>query len=73
MQSIDVVPAVSGNVVSTQLEDPLRRAVAAYLSRFKGRSRVHSESDLQAFLTWCEEHDLSVLQASRPHLELYLR
>jgi hypothetical protein len=55
MQSIDVVPAVSGNVVSTQLEDPLRRAVAAYPSWFKGRSRVHSESDLCAFLTWCEE------------------
>ncbi len=73
MKNIDVVPAVSGNVVSTQLDGPLRGAVAAYLSRFKGRSRVHSESDLRAFLTWCEDHDLPPLQASRPHLELYLR
>jgi hypothetical protein len=40
MQSNDVVPAVSGNVVSTQLDDPLGRAVAAYLSRFRGRSRI---------------------------------
>lgn len=52
MQTIDVGPAVSGNIISTtEQSDPLRRAVAAYLSRFKGRSRVHSESDLRAFLT----------------------
>ena len=71
MRSIDVVPAASG--IFTQLDDPLRRAVAAYLSRFKGRSRIHSASDLRAFLTWCEDHDLPPLQTTRPHLELYLR
>jgi integrase/recombinase XerD len=73
MQTIEVAPAVSGNVISTQRSDPLRRAVAAYLSRFQGRSRIQAESDLRAFLSWCEDHDLPPLQASRPHLELYLR
>mgnify|MGYP001413863830 FL=1 len=30
--------------------DPLVRAVAAYLARFKDATRVHTESDLRAFL-----------------------
>ncbi|GAA2151516.1 site-specific tyrosine recombinase XerD [Humibacillus xanthopallidus] len=53
--------------------DTLRRAVAAYLARFKGQSRVHTESDLRAFLTWCSSHGLDPLSAQRPHLELYIR
>ena len=72
MQIIETVPAISGYVVPQPL-DPLLRAVAAYLSRYKGRSRLHAESDLRAFLRWCEERDLPPLEASRPQLELYLR
>jgi len=30
--------------------DQLRLAVAAYLARFKGSSREHTESDLRCFL-----------------------
>ena len=30
----------------------LRLAVAAYLARFKGTSREHTESDLRCYLTW---------------------
>ena len=30
----------------------LRIAAAAYLSRFKGQSRVHTESDLRSFVDW---------------------
>jgi hypothetical protein len=33
--------------------DPLRLAVAAYLARFKGSSRGHTESDLRCYLAWC--------------------
>ena len=51
----------------------LRMAIAAYLARFKGQSRVHTESDLRAFLTWCERHSLDPIAAKRPHIELYLR
>jgi hypothetical protein len=36
----------------------LRLAVAAYLARFKGQSRIHTESDLRSYLTWCESHGL---------------
>jgi site-specific recombinase XerD len=53
--------------------DQLRLAVAAYLARFTGSSREHSESDLRCFLTWCAERGLDPLAARRPHLELYLR
>ena len=53
--------------------DPLRLAVAAYLARFKGSSREHTESDLRCFLTWCAARDLDPLAARRPHLELYIR
>jgi integrase/recombinase XerD len=47
--------------------------VAAYLARFKGTSREHTESDLRCYLSWCAEHGLDPLAAQRPHLELYIR
>jgi hypothetical protein len=53
--------------------DQLRLAVAAYLARFKGSSRYHTESDLRCYLAWCAQHGLDPLSARRPHLELYLR
>ena len=53
--------------------DQLRLAVAAYLARFKGSSRYHTESDLRCFLSWCSQHRLDPLAARRPHLELYIR
>jgi integrase/recombinase XerD len=51
----------------------LRPAVAAYLARFQGSSRYHTESDLRCYLAWCAEHGLDPLTARRPHLELYVR
>jgi hypothetical protein len=53
--------------------DQLQLAVAAYLARFKGSSRAHTESDLRCYLTWCSERGLDPLAARRPHLELYIR
>ncbi|MGO8883286.1 MAG: tyrosine-type recombinase/integrase [Streptosporangiaceae bacterium] len=53
--------------------DQLRLAVAAYLARFTGSSREHTESDLRSYLTWCAERGLDPLAARRPHLELYIR
>ena len=60
-------------VVLPPVSDRLRHAVAAYLARFKGQSRVHTESDLRAFVTWCEERGLDPLAAQRAHVELYVR
>ena len=39
--------------------DRLRLAVAAYLARFKGSSREHTESDLRCYLSWCAEQGLT--------------
>jgi site-specific recombinase XerD len=47
--------------------------VAAYLARFKGPSREHTESDLRCYLAWCAGHSLDPLAVQRPHLELYIR
>jgi hypothetical protein len=49
-------PAISGVVVTISPVLPL--AVAAYLARFKGQSRVHTESDLRGYLVWCEDREL---------------
>ena len=48
--------------------DQLRLAVAAYLGRFKGSSREHTESDLRSYLTWCAPRGLDPLAAQRPIL-----
>jgi site-specific recombinase XerD len=53
--------------------DQRRLAVAAYLTRFKGSSREHTQSDLRCYLAWCAERGLDPLAARRPHLELYIR
>ncbi len=65
-------PAQSGE--NRQLHDVrLPLAVAAYLARYKGLSRTHTDSDLRAFLHWCGERRLSPLDARRVDLELYVR
>ena len=53
--------------------DPVRLAAAAYLARYKGWSRVHNESDLRCWLTWCAERQVSPLLAQRVHIELFIR
>ncbi|WP_233594805.1 tyrosine-type recombinase/integrase [Amycolatopsis sp. WAC 04169] len=54
-------------------ETVLRLAAAAYLGRYSGVSRRHSESDLRIFFTWCGERDLAPLAARRAQVELYVR
>jgi len=53
--------------------DRVLLAAAAYLGRFKGSSREHTQSDLRCYLTWCAERGLDPLAARRPDLELYIR
>ena len=53
--------------------DQLRLAVAAYLARFQGSSRYHTESDLRCYLAWCAQRGLDPLAGHRAHLELYIR
>src|SRR3954454_12182024 len=51
----------------------LRAAVSAYLGRYRGQTRLHTESDLRIFLRWCADLDLDPLTALRVDIERYLR
>jgi integrase len=51
----------------------LRTAVSAYLGRYRGDTRLHTESDLRVFLRWCTDQDLDPLAAVRVDIERYLR
>jgi hypothetical protein len=43
----------------------LRAAVSAYLGRYRGETRLHTESDLPFFPRWCTDHDVDPLTAVR--------
>jgi len=66
-------PAFVPGDPAAPLTDWLRLAVAAYLARFKGSCREHTESDLRCYLSWCAERGLDPLAARRLHLELCIR
>ena len=68
MNTAELLPALSDRD-----DQILRLAVAAYLARYKGQSRVHTASDLNTYLNWCLERCLDPLDARRAHVELFLR
>lgn len=51
----------------------VRLAASAYLGRFTGASRIHSESDLRLWFVWCAERELAPLAVSRAQVESYVR
>jgi hypothetical protein len=51
----------------------LRAAVSAYLGRYRGETRLHTESDLRVFLGWCVNQNLDPLAAVWVDIERYLR
>lgn len=53
--------------------DPLELAVAGFLARYRGSTFTDYRTDLKHFLGWCASKKLHPLQATRPHLELYVR
>lgn len=52
-----------------------RHALAAmtYLAGFNGATRKNYASHLRVFFSWCDAVDIDPLEATRPHLELYIR
>ena len=51
----------------------LHAAVVAYLGRYRGQSRLHTDSDLKVFLTWSSGQNLDPLHAARTDIERYVR
>jgi len=66
---------VSASACSVVLADQLavRAAVSAFLGRYRGQTRVHTDSGLRVFLPWCAAHDLDPLAAVRVDIERYVR
>ena len=60
-------------LASSDQSPELALATVAHLSRYRGTSRQHTESDLRVFLGWCRDRQLAPLTAQRHDLELYLR
>jgi predicted transcriptional regulator len=50
----------------------LRAAVSAYLGRYRGETRLHTESDLRVFLRWSTDQGLDPLAAARVDIERYV-
>jgi hypothetical protein len=51
----------------------LHAAVSEYLGRYRGQTKLHTESDLRVFLRWCADHGLDPLTAVRVDIERYVR
>jgi integrase/recombinase XerD len=51
--------------------DEAQVAAVAFLARYSGRTLEAYRHDLRMFFQWAGDHRLEVLQASRPHIELY--
>ena len=51
--------------------DVAQLAAAAFLARYSGRTLEAYRCDLRYFFEWAAENNLPVLEATRPHIELY--
>src|SRR5207248_5875175 len=51
--------------------DEAQLAAVAFLARYSGRTLDAYRHDLRAFFQWATDKQLTVLEATRPHIELY--
>ena len=51
--------------------DEAQLAAAAFLARYSGRTLDAYRHDLRGFFQWSADVGLTVLAATRPHIELY--
>jgi integrase/recombinase XerD len=73
MKHYNELPHLSSLAADALPPDQVRLAASAYLARFTGSSREHTESDLRCYLRWCADRGLDPLAARRPDLEQYIR
>lgn len=50
----------SDQAALTSDECVLQAAIAAYLGRYRGQSRLHTGSDMKIYLTWCVCYDVQI-------------
>jgi site-specific recombinase XerD len=46
-------------------------AAASFLARYSGRTLEAYRHDLRGFFQWAHDHDIEVMLAKRPHIELF--
>jgi site-specific recombinase XerD len=51
--------------------DEAQLAAASFLARYSGRTLEAYRHDLRGFFQWAAVHDVPVLTAARPHIELW--
>jgi integrase/recombinase XerD len=66
-------PSASDQALTPSDSRVLHAAVAAYLGRYRGESRLYTASDLNVFLTWCAKQGLDPLTVGRVDIERYVR
>jgi len=71
MSILDSPPAVLATVIEDPLFDEAEVAAAAFLARYNGRTLDAYRYDLRTFFQWASDAHLAVLDAKRPHIELY--
>jgi integrase/recombinase XerD len=51
--------------------DEEQMAAASFLARYSGRTLEAYRHDLRKFFQWAHDHDIEVMLAKRPHIELF--
>ena len=64
-------PGALTTVIADPLFDEARVAAAALLARYSGRTPDAHRYELGTFFQWASNAHLVVLDAKRPHIELY--
>ena len=60
-------------IASPPIFDESRLAVAGFLARYSGPTRVSYSGDLRQFFAWCAQVNLGIFELRRGHLELWAR
>jgi integrase/recombinase XerD len=69
------ISSTTGSAVQTSFDDAgfdeAQVAAASFLARYSGRTLEAYRQDLRGFFQWAADHDVPVLAATRPQIELW--
>ena len=71
MATVDLLSLTVCGFEHTDGFDEAELAAAAFLARYNGRTLDAYRHDLRTFFEWAVDVGLAVLDATRPHIELY--
>ena len=71
MTTIDLLSLTVESFEAAGSFDEAELAAAAFLARYNGRTLDAYRHDLRTFFQWTADVGLAVLDATRPHIELY--